>query len=41
MPGIISSLKTGNYIRLLSVKIDNFTLALITPLSAYNRNISH
>ncbi len=39
--GVISSLKTGDYIRLFSVKIDDFTLALITPLCADNRDVSH
>jgi hypothetical protein len=39
--GVISSLKTGDYIRLFSVKIDDFTLALVSPLSAYDSNIGH
>jgi hypothetical protein len=41
VPGVVSPMKPGNHIRFFGVKIDDFTLALITPLGAYNRNIGH
>src|SRR5512145_3366032 len=38
---VVSALKTGDNIRLLGVKVNDFPLAFITPLSAYYRNIGH
>jgi hypothetical protein len=41
MAGIISALKTSDYVSFFGVKINNFSFALIAPLSAYDCNIGH
>jgi hypothetical protein len=41
MAGVIPALKTGDYVGFFGVKVNNFSFALIAPLSAYNCNIGH
>jgi len=41
MAGIIAALKPGDDIGFFGVKINNLSLALVSPLSAYDSNIGH
>jgi hypothetical protein len=41
MSGVITALKAGDHVGFFRVKINNFSFALIAPLSAYYCNIRH
>jgi hypothetical protein len=39
--GVITALKTGDYVGFFGIKVYYFPFTLIAPLSAYNCNIGH
>jgi hypothetical protein len=41
MTGIVATLEAHDDIRLMGKKVDNFTLAFITPLGADDRDVCH